>query len=87
MHNSDFEEYIKRLILKIITLEKAHEISEVQDQLEALAKLYADRTKKSFLTGRWGFNQHTRGVWVNHLMYNVHLLAGKIYYRVVVRSH
>lgn len=25
-----------------------------------------------------GFNQHTRGVWVNHMMYNVHLLTGKI---------
>jgi nitrate reductase NapA len=25
-----------------------------------------------------GFNQHTRGTWVNHLVYNVHLLTGKI---------
>jgi len=25
-----------------------------------------------------GFNQHTRGSWVNGLMYNVHLLTGKI---------
>jgi len=25
-----------------------------------------------------GFNQHTRGVWVNGLLYNVHLLMGKI---------
>jgi nitrate reductase NapA len=25
-----------------------------------------------------GFNQHTRGVWVNGLVYNVHLLTGKI---------
>ena len=25
-----------------------------------------------------GFNQHTRGVWVNGLLYNVHLLTGKI---------
>ena len=25
-----------------------------------------------------GFNQHTRGVWVNGLIYNVHLLTGKI---------
>jgi nitrate reductase NapA len=25
-----------------------------------------------------GFNQHTRGTWVNHLCYNIHLLTGKI---------
>jgi nitrate reductase NapA len=25
-----------------------------------------------------GFNQHTRGVWANHMVYNLHLLTGKI---------
>jgi len=25
-----------------------------------------------------GFNQHTRGVWANNLVYNIHLLTGKI---------
>jgi nitrate reductase NapA len=25
-----------------------------------------------------GFNQHTRGTWVNNMIYNVHLLTGKI---------
>ena len=25
-----------------------------------------------------GLNQHTRGVWCNHLVYNLHLLTGKI---------
>ena len=25
-----------------------------------------------------GFNQHVRGVWANHLVYNMHLLTGKI---------
>jgi nitrate reductase NapA len=25
-----------------------------------------------------GFNQHVRGVWVNNIIYNVHLLTGKI---------
>ena len=25
-----------------------------------------------------GFNQHTRGVWCNNLIYNIHLLTGKI---------
>lgn len=48
------------------------------ESLERLAKLYADPNKK--VTSLWtmGFNQHTRGVWVNGLAYNVHLLTGKI---------
>jgi nitrate reductase NapA len=25
-----------------------------------------------------GFNQHTRGTWANNMIYNVHLLTGKI---------
>ena len=61
------------------TLDKAHEISGVpKDKLEALAKAYADPKIK--VTSFWtmGFNQHTRGTWVNNMIYNVHLLVGKI---------
>ncbi|MBK6637862.1 MAG: nitrate reductase catalytic subunit NapA [Rhodocyclaceae bacterium] len=61
------------------TLDKAHEISGVpKDKLEALAKAYAD--PKTKVTSFWtmGFNQHTRGTWVNNMVYNVHLLMGKI---------
>ncbi|WIM04599.1 MAG: nitrate reductase catalytic subunit NapA [Candidatus Nitricoxidivorans perseverans] len=61
------------------TLDKAHEISGVpKDKLEALAKIYAD--PKTKVTSFWtmGFNQHTRGTWVNNMIYNVHLLVGKI---------
>ena len=48
------------------------------DRLLRLAKLYAHPTKKIVSYWTMGFNQHTRGVWVNGLMYNVHLLMGKI---------
>ena len=38
---------------------------------------YDPKTKVvSFWT--MGFNQHTRGVWCNNLVYNIHLLTGKI---------
>jgi nitrate reductase NapA len=49
-----------------------------KDKLEALAKAYAD--PKTKVTSYWtmGFNQHTRGTWVNNMIYNVHLLTGKI---------
>ncbi|MBA3997762.1 MAG: periplasmic nitrate reductase subunit alpha [Candidatus Accumulibacter sp.] len=61
------------------TLDKTHEISGVpKDRLEALAKAYAD--PKTKVTSFWtmGFNQHVRGTWVNNMIYNVHLLVGKI---------
>ncbi len=61
------------------TLEKASEMSGVPAKnLERLAKLYADPNKK--VTSYWtmGMNQHTRGVWINGLVYNIHLLMGKI---------
>ncbi|MDY2796117.1 MAG: nitrate reductase catalytic subunit NapA [[Pasteurella] aerogenes] len=77
MHDSDFEEF-KKLVAPY-TLDKAHEISGVpKDQLERLAKLYADPEKKIVSFWTMGFNQHTRGVWANHLIYNIHLLTGKI---------
>ena len=72
-----FDEYAA--MVSEYTLEKASEMSGVPaDKLEKLAKLYADPNKK--VTSYWtmGFNQHTRGVWVNGLVYNIHLLMGKI---------
>ena len=46
--------------------------------IKYLASLYGDpRTK---VTSFWcmGANQHTRGTWINNLIYNIHLLTGKI---------
>ena len=61
------------------TLDRVSELSGVpKDKLEALAKAYAD--PKTKVTSYWtmGFNQHTRGTWVNNQIYNCHLLVGKI---------
>ncbi len=72
-----FEEYAKSL--EPYTLEYVSRLSGVPaERLERLARLYADPEKR--ITSYWtmGFNQHTRGVWVNGLIYNVHLLTGKI---------
>ncbi len=72
-----FEEYAASVAE--YTLEKTSEISGVPaEKLERLAKLYADPNKKIASYWTMGFNQHTRGVWVNGLLYNVHLLMGKI---------
>jgi nitrate reductase NapA len=72
-----FEEYAE--FVADYTLERTEELSGVPgEKLQALAELYADPQVK--VTSFWtmGFNQHTRGVWCNNLIYNIHLLTGKI---------
>ena len=72
-----WDEYVESV--KPYTLEKAVEISGVPaEKLERLAKLYADPKKKIVSLWTMGVNQHTRGVWTNGLIYNIHLLTGKI---------
>jgi nitrate reductase (cytochrome) len=46
--------------------------------IRQLAELYADPKRKVMSFWTMGFNQHTRGVWANHMVYNLHLLTGKI---------
>ncbi len=72
-----FDEYAA--FVSEYTLDKAHEMSGVpKERLEALAELYADPNTKVVSFWTMGFNQHTRGVWCNNLVYNLHLLTGKI---------
>lgn len=72
-----FEEFAK--FVSEYTLKKTSEISGVPErQLEELAKLYADPKIKVVSFWTMGFNQHTRGTWANNLVYNIHLLTGKI---------
>ncbi len=40
--------------------------------------MYADKKRKVNSLWTMGFNQHSRGTWVNNLAYNLHLLTGKI---------
>ncbi len=49
-----------------------------KEKLDQLAELYADPKIKVMSFWTMGFNQHTRGVWANQLVYNLHLLTGKI---------
>ena len=74
---SSFDEFKK--FVSEYTLEKVAKLSGVpQDRLKRLAELYADPKKKVVSYWTMGFNQHTRGTWVNNMIYNVHLLVGKI---------
>jgi nitrate reductase NapA len=73
----NFEEYKKSVAP--YTVEKASEISGVStEKLIELAKQYADPNTKVMSLWTMGMNQHTRGVWMNSLVYNIHLLTGKI---------
>jgi nitrate reductase NapA len=77
MKDIPFDEYVK--LLAPYTLDYAARESGVpKEKLERLAKLYADPNRKIVSYWTMGFNQHARGTWVNNMIYNVHLLTGKI---------
>ena len=70
----DFKKYVADY-----PADKVAKISGVPAKdLIAMAELYADPKVKCVSFWTMGFNQHTRGTWVNNMIYNVHLLVGKI---------
>ena len=77
MSDISFEQYKKSVAP--YTLEKTVEMSGVlPEDLIAMAKQYADPKTKVMSLWTMGMNQHTRGVWMQSLVYNLHLLTGKI---------
>ena len=74
---SSFDEYAK--FVSTYTLDYAHQKSGVpKNRLLELAEMYANPKTKVMSLWTMGANQHTRGVWCNNLLYNIHLLTGKI---------
>ena len=72
-----FDEFAK--FVAAYDLESTARLSGVpKNRLVALAELYADPKVKVMSFWTMGFNQHTRGVWCNNMVYNIHLLTGKI---------
>jgi nitrate reductase NapA len=72
-----FEAYAK--FVADYDLDYTSELTGVpKENLLALAKLYADPKVKVMSLWTMGFNQHTRGTWCSNLVYNIHLLTGKI---------
>ncbi len=73
----DFKAYAA--FVKPYTLAYAAKESGVSEPaLRALADIYADPKTKVMSLWTMGVNQHTRGVWMNNMIYNLHLLTGKI---------
>lgn len=76
-HTISFEEYKK--FLETYTPEYAEKLSGVSaDTIRHIARLLGDPKRKAVSCWTMGFNQHVRGTWINNLVYNLHLLTGKI---------
>ena len=77
VENNSFDDYKKFLedyrpdkVAKLIGMSVA--------DIKYLASLYGNPNKKIMSLWCMGVNQHTRGTWMNNLIYNIHLLTGKI---------
>ncbi|WNH12754.1 molybdopterin-dependent oxidoreductase [Thalassobellus suaedae] len=73
----DFESY--KEFLEDYSPEKVEKLSGVSAKdIKYMAAYYGDPNKKVMSLWCMGMNQHTRGTWINNLVYNIHLLTGKI---------
>ncbi len=73
----DFAAYEK--FLEDYAPEKVAKYSGVSvKDIKYMASLYGDPNTKVMSLWCMGMNQHTRGTWINNLIYNIHLLTGKI---------
>jgi nitrate reductase NapA len=69
-----YKEYVSRY-----TPDYVKSLSGVSSSdLEYLSEIYGDPKLKVISFWSMGVNQHTRGTWMNNLIYNLHLLTGKI---------
>ena len=75
--NLTFDEY--KELMKQFTPQWGEKMSGIPaKKIEELARIYSDKSRKVNSLWTMGVNQHSRGVWVNNLIYNLHLLTGKI---------
>ncbi len=71
------EPYTLDFVAQLAKGDPDESLDDFKAKLEALADLYADRKTNVVSFWTMGFNQHTRGTWVNEQAYMVHLLTGK----------
>ena len=75
--NITFDEY--KAFLEPYNPEHASQLSGVPAEIiRQIARLLGDPKRKAVSVWTMGFNQHVRGTWINNLVYNLHLLTGKI---------
>ncbi len=71
------EPYTLEYVAKLAKGDDNESLDEFKKKLQELAKLYIEKNRKVVSFWIMGFNQHTRGSWVNEQAYMVHLLLGK----------
>lgn len=77
----EFKKALKPYDLEFVAnLAKGDDSESIEDfkkKLQNLANLYIEKDRKVVSFWTMGFNQHTRGSWVNEQSYMVHFLLGK----------
>ncbi len=71
------KEYNLDFVAQISKGDRDESIEDFKKKLKQLADLYIEQNRKVVSYWTMGFNQHTRGSWVNEQAYMVHLLLGK----------
>lgn len=79
-----FEDFKKALdpytldfVAKLAKGDNSEPLEDYKKKLQDLADLYIEKGRKVVSFWTMGFNQHTRGTWVNEQAYMLHLLLGK----------
>ncbi len=71
------EPYTLDFVAELSRGDRDEPLDAYKSKLKALADEYASPSRKMVSYWTMGFNQHTRGTWVNEQAYMVHLLTGK----------
>jgi nitrate reductase (cytochrome) len=71
------EPYTLDFVAQLAKGDSDEDIESFKAKLVQLAEYYADPNRKVVSFWTMGFNQHTRGSWVNEQAYMTHLLTGK----------
>ncbi|MDX1631233.1 MAG: nitrate reductase catalytic subunit NapA [Thermoanaerobaculia bacterium] len=71
------EPYTLDFVAELAKGDPEEDLGAFKEKLRELADLYADPDRKVVSYWTMGFNQHSRGTWVNEQAYMVHLLTGK----------
>ncbi len=71
------EPYTLDFVARLAKGDADESLEDFKAKLQKLADLYVERKTKVVSFWTMGFNQHSRGTWVNEQAYMVHLLTGK----------
>lgn len=71
------EPYTLEYVANLAKGDANEDLEEFKIKLKTLADLYIEKQRKVVSFWTMGFNQHSRGTWVNEQSYMVHFLLGK----------